>query len=72
MAVTTTSTTKAPTHTILGAISAVGVINLNIRIPRQSPKVRKIQGVNFWMSCHFLDKIGWSYMDRLAIVSYSL
>ncbi|KAI8975745.1 hypothetical protein BDF20DRAFT_880467, partial [Mycotypha africana] len=33
-----------PTHTILGAISAGGVINLSIRIPRQPPKVRKIQG----------------------------
>lgn len=45
MAVTTTPTTKAPSHTILGAISSVGVINLSIRVPKQPPKVRKIQGV---------------------------
>ncbi|KAG0930755.1 hypothetical protein G6F57_011662 [Rhizopus arrhizus] len=44
MAVTTTPTTKAPSHTILGAISSVGVINLSIRVPKQPPKVRKIQG----------------------------
>ncbi|KAG0848086.1 hypothetical protein G6F17_011958 [Rhizopus arrhizus] len=43
MAVTTTPTTKAPSHTILGAISSVGVINLSIRVPKQPPKVRKIQ-----------------------------
>ncbi|KAI8979304.1 hypothetical protein BDF20DRAFT_868765, partial [Mycotypha africana] len=35
---------KAPTHAILGAISVVGVINWSIRVPRQPPKVRKIQG----------------------------
>ncbi|KAG1494377.1 hypothetical protein G6F53_012586 [Rhizopus delemar] len=44
MAVTTTPTTKASSHTILGAISSVGVVNLSIRIPKQPPKVRKVQG----------------------------
>lgn len=42
MAVVTTPTTKAPTHTIIGAISSVGVINLSIRVPKQQPKVRKM------------------------------
>ncbi|KAG0754563.1 hypothetical protein G6F57_006105 [Rhizopus arrhizus] len=44
MAVTITPTTKAPSHTILGAISYVGVVNLSIRVPKQPPKVRKVQG----------------------------
>ncbi|EIE92359.1 hypothetical protein RO3G_17230 [Rhizopus delemar RA 99-880] len=44
MAVTTTSTTKAPSHTITSALSSVGVVNLSIRVPKQSPKVRKVQG----------------------------
>ncbi|KAL7309390.1 hypothetical protein PS15m_011481 [Mucor circinelloides] len=38
MAVVITSTTKAPTHTIIGAISSVGVVNLSIRVPKQQPK----------------------------------
>lgn len=44
MAVTTSPTTRAPSHTIIGAISTVGVINLSIRVPKQPPKVRKVQG----------------------------
>ncbi|KAG1048016.1 hypothetical protein G6F43_009565 [Rhizopus delemar] len=44
MAVTTTPTTKAPSHIILGAISSVGVVNLSIRVPKQPTKVRKVQG----------------------------
>ncbi|KAG1048474.1 hypothetical protein G6F43_009134 [Rhizopus delemar] len=43
MAVITTPTTKAPSHTILGAIPSVGVVNLSIRVPKQHPKVRKVQ-----------------------------
>lgn len=44
IAVVTNPTTKAPTHTITGAISSVDVVNLSIRVPKQQPKVRKIQG----------------------------
>ena len=44
MAATTTPTTKAPSYTILGAISPVGVVNLSIRVPKQLPTVRKVQG----------------------------
>ncbi|KAG1139595.1 hypothetical protein G6F37_009643 [Rhizopus arrhizus] len=44
MAVTTTPTTKGPSHAILGAISSVGVVNLSICIPKQTSKVRKVQG----------------------------
>ncbi|KAG1038190.1 hypothetical protein G6F43_012730 [Rhizopus delemar] len=44
MAVITTPTTKAPSHTILGAISSVEVVNLSIRVPKQHPKVKKAQG----------------------------
>ncbi|KAG0764254.1 hypothetical protein G6F57_001535 [Rhizopus arrhizus] len=40
MAVVTTPTTKAPTHTIIDAISSVGVINLSIRVPKQQPKIQ--------------------------------
>ncbi|KAG1451932.1 hypothetical protein G6F46_010114 [Rhizopus delemar] len=38
MAVTTTPTTKALSHTVLGALSSVGVVNLSIRVPKQPPK----------------------------------
>jgi hypothetical protein len=41
MTVTTASTTKAPSHTILDAISSVGEVNLSIRVPKQP---RKVQG----------------------------
>ncbi|CEP19424.1 hypothetical protein [Parasitella parasitica] len=44
MAVTTIPTARAPSHTIIGAISTVGVINLSIRLPKQPPKIRKVQG----------------------------
>jgi hypothetical protein len=44
MAMATSPTTKAPSHTILGDISSVEVINLSIRVPKELPKVRKIQG----------------------------
>jgi hypothetical protein len=44
IAVTTTPTTKAPSYTILGAISSVGVVSLSIRIPKQPSTVRKAQG----------------------------
>ncbi|GAA5811561.1 hypothetical protein MFLAVUS_004999 [Mucor flavus] len=36
--------TKAPSHSIIGAISSIGVINLSIRVPKAPPKIRKIQG----------------------------
>ena len=39
--VTTASTTKAPSHTVLDAISSVGLLNLSIRVPKQP---RKVQG----------------------------
>lgn len=42
MAVTTIPTARAPSHTIIGAISTVGVINLSIRLPKQPPKIRKV------------------------------
>jgi hypothetical protein len=44
MTVAIIPTTKAPTHAIIGAISFIGVVNLSIRVPKQQPKVRKIQG----------------------------
>ncbi|GAA5814508.1 hypothetical protein MFLAVUS_008005 [Mucor flavus] len=45
-AVVTTPLTKAPTHSIIEAISTVGVVNLSIRIPPTPSKIRKIQGGN--------------------------
>jgi hypothetical protein len=36
--------TRAISHSIIGCISAVGVINVNIRVPSSPPKIRKIQG----------------------------
>ncbi|KAI8972954.1 hypothetical protein BDB01DRAFT_749655 [Pilobolus umbonatus] len=39
-AVLTTPLTRAPSHTIIGAISAVGVINISIRVPKAPPKER--------------------------------
>lgn len=43
MTVAMIPTTKASIHTIIGAISSIGVVNLSIRVPKQQPKVRKIQ-----------------------------
>jgi hypothetical protein len=37
-------TTKAFTHTIIGAISSVDVINLSICVPKRQPKLRKTRG----------------------------
>ncbi|KAG1052246.1 hypothetical protein G6F43_005603 [Rhizopus delemar] len=36
-------TIKPPTHTIIGAILSIHVVNLSIRVPKQQPKARKIQ-----------------------------
>ncbi|GAA5815535.1 hypothetical protein MFLAVUS_009047 [Mucor flavus] len=36
--------TKAPSYSIIGAISSIGVINLSVRVPKAPPKIRKIQG----------------------------
>ncbi|KAG1047376.1 hypothetical protein G6F43_010174 [Rhizopus delemar] len=42
MTVTISPTTRAPSHTIIGAISTVGVINLSIRVPKQPPKAQQL------------------------------
>ncbi|KAG1553500.1 hypothetical protein G6F49_008342 [Rhizopus delemar] len=42
MAVTISPTTRAPSHTIIGAISTVGVINQSIRVPKQPPKAQQL------------------------------
>lgn len=36
-------TIKTPTHTIIGAILSIHVVNLSIRVPKQQPKARKIK-----------------------------
>jgi hypothetical protein len=43
-AVETNPLTKTPSHSVIGAISSIGVINLSIRVPKVPPKVRRIQG----------------------------
>ena len=43
-AIVTRPLTKAPSHSVIGAISSVGVVNLSIRVPKMPPKIRKIQG----------------------------
>lgn len=43
-AVVATPVTKAPSHSIIGAISAIGVVNISMRVPKAPPKIRKIQG----------------------------
>ncbi|CEP20089.1 hypothetical protein [Parasitella parasitica] len=42
MAVTTSPTTRAPSHTIIGAMSKVGVMNLIIRGPKQPSKAQQL------------------------------
>lgn len=44
MAVVTTPTTKALSPTVIGTVSSVGVINLSVRMPKQPPEIRKVQG----------------------------
>lgn len=44
MAVTTIPTTKSPLHTILGAISSVGVVNLSISCTDATFKSKEVQG----------------------------
>jgi transposase len=39
-----TPTTKGISHSILGCISARGVINVSVRLPKAPAKIRKIQG----------------------------
>ncbi|KAL7313932.1 hypothetical protein PS15m_012363 [Mucor circinelloides] len=43
-AVVTTPSTRAVSHTILGAVSAMGVVNIEIRLPNQKPKRIKVDG----------------------------
>lgn len=43
-AIATTSSTRAVSHTILGAISAMGVVNIEIRLPNVKPKRIKVDG----------------------------
>lgn len=44
MVVVTTPLTKAPSNSIIGAISSVGVVNLSTRVPKAPLKIRKVQG----------------------------
>ncbi|OAC99616.1 hypothetical protein MUCCIDRAFT_167033 [Mucor lusitanicus CBS 277.49] len=43
-AIVTTPSTRAVSHTILGAISAMGVVNIEIRLPNMKPKKIKVDG----------------------------
>ncbi|KAG0184917.1 hypothetical protein DFQ28_010231 [Apophysomyces sp. BC1034] len=43
-AIVTTPSTHAVSHTILGAISAMGVVNIEIRLPNLKPKRIKVDG----------------------------
>lgn len=43
-AIITTPTTRAVSHTILGAISATDVVNIEIRLPNVKPKKIKVDG----------------------------
>jgi hypothetical protein len=43
-AVVTTPSARAVSHTILGAISALGVVNIEIRLPNSKPKRIKVDG----------------------------
>ncbi|CEP12586.1 hypothetical protein [Parasitella parasitica] len=43
-AVVTTPSTRAVSHTILGAVSAMGVVNIEIGLPNQKPKRTKVDG----------------------------
>jgi hypothetical protein len=43
-AVVTTPSARAVSHTILGAISAFGVVNIEIRLPNSKPKRIKVDG----------------------------
>jgi hypothetical protein len=42
-AIVTTKSTRATSHTILGAISAMGVVDIELRVA-EKPKHRKIEG----------------------------
>jgi hypothetical protein len=43
-AVTTTLTTRAESHSILGAISIIGVVNVNARTPQMNRRIRVTGG----------------------------
>lgn len=43
-AVTTTPTTRAESHSILGAISIIGVVNVNVRTPQMNGRIRVTGG----------------------------
>lgn len=62
-----TPTTRAITHTILGAISAMGVVNIEIRVPAPKPKkikVERLSAVNInW--AHSRNPQGFSTCNQL-------
>ncbi|CEP10862.1 hypothetical protein [Parasitella parasitica] len=42
--IVTTPSTRSVSHTIVGAISAMGVVNIEIRLPNMKPKKIKVDG----------------------------